>query len=91
MNERDRALDLHRILNVVTGGDDATLRELAGRIAADRDEDAIRLLAATAQSSEPQHLRSRCLQVLALAAAEADRATANRIMRALRRQGEEAR
>jgi hypothetical protein len=75
---------LHALLNVVTGGDDETIQAVARRLAGERDHEALSFLAETAGSSHPQRVRSRCLEVLARALGEADRATSDLIIDTLR-------
>lgn len=82
--------DLHAVLNIITSGDDEMRQDLAARIAAECREDVIAALAATARSSEPLLLRSRCLEVLSIVARDGDDRVFRTVMAAFRRDERDA-
>ena len=75
--------DAHSFLNLIASSDAESRKEIARRLARERRHDVIGVLAATASSSEPVLLRSRCLEVLALVARDADEQTFRLVMEAL--------
>ncbi len=81
---REAGTDLHAILNVVTGGDDDTLRTLAARVAAEPDREVVAFLAEVAHSGRPRFVRSRCLHLLTLIADQAEPDVCRLIVDALR-------
>ena len=76
--------DSHAILNLIASSDADGRREIARRLLREGRRDVIATLAATASSSEPVLLRSRCLEVLALIARDADEQMFREVMAALR-------
>ncbi len=67
------ANDLRRLERVLTYGTSASRRSLAERMADDPESDLPQVLMATVRSSEPQMVRDRCLEVLAMMAAAGHR------------------
>lgn len=76
--------EAHALLNLIASADVETRQEIARRLVREGRRDVIAVLAATSRSSEPLLLRSRCLEVLALIAKDADEELFRSVMDALR-------
>lgn len=79
-----QADEIHEILNLVVSADDDTRDALARRLAEDPKPHVLCALAATARSSEPLLLRSRCLEILSLIARDGDERAFRAVMAAVR-------
>jgi hypothetical protein len=75
--------DLKSLLGCLLWGSPSARRELGDRLAADGSGAGLALLAETARSRESWRLRARCLEVLGIAAGQADQATAEHILQLL--------
>lgn len=78
-------LQARRLVRLLSFGAPATRQELAGDLlrAGANAAETLQLLARTIHSAEPWLLRARCLEVLGLTIAGADRQTAEQILGAL--------
>ncbi|MBI3967143.1 MAG: hypothetical protein HY329_16030 [Chloroflexi bacterium] len=79
---QNRVEDVQSLARLLLFGTAHTRRTTAERLL-QSDDDRWRLLAGTVRSDEPWLLRARCLEVLGLMAAQADRATAEAILCAI--------
>lgn len=85
-----RADEVHEILNLVVSADEESRNRIARRLAEDPKPDILGALAATARSSEPLLLRSRCLEILSVIARDGDEQAFRAVMAAVRPADESA-